>query len=814
MSERVTVKIDRGELHLPAIALRGLVVFPNNLVHFEVGREKSVAAVEWAISNNSNVFLVAQKDMNTDDPGQDDLYGYGVVAEVKQVLRVSDDLVKVLVEGKFRAKLLSLDADGKYLVAAIRPAPVRGLKSETTVEVEAIVRSLKNAFDEYIALNPRLPKDVVFTIASNDDPAFLSEYIPANLLFKYEDKQTVMNESTLAGRLEKLLSMLQRECQVMRIEKEIQDKVNDSMDKNQREYYLHEQLHIISDELGEGDDTHAEADEYRERIEKLTLGEEARTKLLKECERLAKMQGSNQEATVIRTYLDTCLDLPWDKRTEDNLNIQRAAQILDKDHYGLKKVKDRILEILAVRKLAPDVKGQIICLVGPPGVGKTSIARSIAACLGRKYVRMSLGGVRDEAEIRGHRRTYIGAMPGKIINAMITAQSQNPLILLDEIDKLASDFRGDPASALLEALDPEQNNTFKDHFLDIPYDLSEVLFITTANDMSTIPGPLLDRMEVIELPSYTRVEKYNIARRHLLPKQLKNCGLEGHVTMNQSALYGLIDGYTREAGVRSLERGITDVLRKCARKIASGEAENITVTGAMLEDLLGPRRNKPEFLNRTDAVGIANGLAWTSVGGETLPIEVQVMENGSGKIELTGSLGDVMKESAKLAVTYARVHAAEYGIDVDKLKNCDIHIHAPEGAIPKDGPSAGVTLTTALISSLSGLPVRGDVAMTGEITLHGNVLPIGGLKEKSMAAYREGMKTVLIPKANESDLYDVDGEVKKAIRFLPMSNVAQVLSIALLKPKAVSSAKRKEAVRKNSAVVQEPAATKPAAIRQ
>ncbi len=813
MSERVTVKIDRGELHLPTIALRGLVVFPNNLVHFEVGREKSIAAVEWAIGNNSNVFLVAQKDMNTDEPGQEELFAYGVVAEVKQVLRVSDDLVKVLVEGKYRAKMLALDGSGKFLVSTIRPAPVRGLKSDTTVEVEALVRSLKNAFDEYVSLNTRLAKDVVFTIVSNDDPAFLSEYIPANLLFKYEDKQAIMNESTLAGRLEKLLALMQRECQVMRIEKEIQDKVNDSMDKNQREYYLHEQLHIISDELGEGDDTQAEADEYREKIEKLHLGEEAHTKLLKEVDRLAKMQGSNQEATVIRTYLDTCLDLPWDKHTEDNLNIQRAAQILDRDHYGLKKVKDRILEILAVRKLAPDVKGQIICLVGPPGVGKTSIAHSIAECLGRKYVRMSLGGVRDEAEIRGHRRTYIGAMPGKIINAMITAQSQNPLILLDEIDKLASDFRGDPASALLEALDPEQNNTFKDHFLDIPYDLSEVLFITTANDMSTIPGPLLDRMEVIELPSYTRIEKYNIARRHLLPKQLKNCGLEGRVTMNQSALYGLIDGYTREAGVRNLERSITEVLRKCARTIASGEAENIQVTGSMLEDLLGPRRNKPEFLNRTDAVGIANGLAWTSVGGETLPIEVQIMGNGTGKIELTGSLGDVMKESAKLAVTYARVHAAEYGIDAEKLKNSDIHIHAPEGAIPKDGPSAGVTLTTALVSCLSGLPVRGDIAMTGEITLHGNVLPIGGLKEKSMAAYREGMKTVLIPQANESDLYDVDQEVKKAIRFLPMANVAQVLEIALIKPNAKHTAPKAARNSRKDAVAKVPAAA-PAAVCQ
>ena len=789
MSEKVTIKAERRELHLPAIALRGLVVFPNNLVHFEVGREKSIAAVEWAMANNSNVFLVAQKEMELSDPTQEDLFAYGVVAEVKQVLRVSDDLVKVLVEGKYRAKLTDLDTTGDFLLASVRPAPVRVGKTEDAVETEALLRALKSSFDEYLGMNPRLAKDVVFTIVSSTDPEFLSEYMPANLLFRYEDKQAVMNENTLAGRLQRLVEMLRRECQVMKIEKEIADKVNESMDKNQRDYYLHEQLHVISDELGEGDDTHAEADEYRRKITALHLAEDSEKKLLKEVDRLSKMQGSNQEATVIRTYLDTCLDLPWNSYTEDDLDINRAQQILDRDHYGLKKVKDRILETLAVRKLAPDVKAQIICLVGPPGVGKTSIARSIAESLGRKYVRISLGGVRDEAEIRGHRRTYIGAMPGKIISAMITAKSSNPLMLLDEIDKLAGDFRGDPAAALLEALDPEQNSTFNDHFLDIPFDLSHVLFITTANDLGSIPGPLRDRMDVIELPSYTRVEKYNIARKHLLPKQLKACGLTGKVTLSQSALYGIIDGYTREAGGRNLERTITSVLRKCARKIASGEAETVSVTGSMLEDLLGPRFVKPDFLNRTNAVGIANGLAWTSVGGETLPIEVQVIDNGSGKITVTGSLGDVMKESAQLAVTWVRVHALEYGIDPERLKKCDLHIHAPEGAVPKDGPSAGVTLTTALVSCLSGLPVRGDVAMTGEITLHGTVLPIGGLREKSMAAYREGMKTVLIPKDNEPDLYEVDDEVKKNLTFLPMQNLTQVLNAALLKPTSAKKAK-------------------------
>ena len=787
MSEKVTVRVERNILHLPAIALRGLVVFPNNLLHFEVGREKSIAAVEWAVSNHSNVFLIAQKDMKADDPAADGLYHYGVVAEIKQVMRVSDDLVRILVEGKYRAKLTQIDTDGSFLLTSVRPTPVRPVKPEEEAEADALLRNVKKSFDELLNLNPRIGKDVVFAVNSNNDPAFLCEYIPANLLFRFEDKQAVLEEGTLIGRLRLLVERMHRERRMLEIDKEIAQKVDEAMDKNQRDYYLHEQMHMISEELGEDDDTTAEAEEYRRRITELHLDADREKKLLKEVDRLSKMQSSNQEGTVIRTYLDTCLELPWNTFTEDDLDIAKAQRILDRDHYGLKKVKDRILEVLAVRKLAPDVKGQIICLVGPPGVGKTSIARSIAESLGRKYVRLSLGGVRDEAEIRGHRRTYIGAMPGKIISAMITAKSSNPLMLLDEIDKLAGDFRGDPAAALLEALDPEQNAAFNDHFIDMPFDLSHVLFITTANDLSAIPGPLRDRMDVIELPSYTRVEKYNIAKKHLVPKQLEACGLSGKVTFSQSALYGIIDGYTREAGVRNLERTITSVLRKCARQIASGEAETVSVTGTTLEKLLGPRIVKPDFLNRTNAIGIANGLAWTSIGGETLPIEVQVIDNGSGKITVTGSLGDVMKESAQLAITYARVHAAEYGIDPERLKKCDLHIHAPEGAVPKDGPSAGVTLTTALISCLSGIPVRGDVAMTGEITLHGNVLPIGGLREKSMAAYREGMETVLIPKDNVSDLYEVDDEVKKNLEFLPMSNLSQVLNAALLKPKAAAT---------------------------
>ena len=781
MSEKVKVKITRNVSVLPAIALRGLVVFPNNIVHFEVGRAKSIAAIEAAMHANSSVFLVAQKEMDVEEPTMPDLYGYGVIAEIKQVLRVSDDLVKVLVEGKTRASLLELN-DGDFLQASVRPVPVRGIGADKRTQTEALVRSLKDCFEEYLSYSPQISKDIIYNIVSSDSPLFLSEYMPANLLLKYEDKQTILNESSLLSRLEKLLMLLRQECQVLEIERDLDDKVNASLDKGQREYYLREQMHIISEELGDSEDTRAEADTYRQKIAALKLDDESTEKLLKECDRLARMQSNSAESGVIRSYLDTCLGLPWHITTEDDLDQAHARRVLDREHYGLQKVKERILELLAVRKLNTEVKGQIVCLVGPPGVGKTSIAHSIADCMGRKFARMSLGGVHDEAEIRGHRRTYIGAMPGRIISAINSAKSSNPVILLDEIDKLAGDYKGDPSSALLEVLDPEQNRTFKDNYLDIPFDLSEVLFITTANDASTIPGPLYDRMDVIELPSYTRTEKFNIAKRHLLPKQLKNNGLDGKVTMTSGAIYEIIDGYTREAGVRNLERTITSVLRKCAQKIAAGETEKISVSGTMVKSLLGPEKVKPTFISRTDSVGIANGLAWTSVGGEMLPVEVAVIPNGTGKIEITGSLGDVMKESAQLAVTYARVHAEEYGIAPDRFKNTDLHIHAPEGAVPKDGPSAGVTLTTALVSALSGIPVRHDLAMTGEITLHGNVLPIGGLKEKSMAAFREGISTVLIPKENATDLYEVDAEVKEKIHFIPVERLSQVLKHALIMP--------------------------------
>lgn len=785
MAEKVKVKLKSGTdiVRLPAIALRGLVVFPSNVIHFEVGRKKSIAAIEWAMANGNSVFLVTQKDMDVDSPEFDDLYSYGVVAEVKQLLRVSEDLVKVIVEGRYRAKLITMESSGKFLLAGTKSAPVRPVRAQDSPRAEALLRSIKEAFDKYMALNPRLPKDVVYSILTNENAMFLSEYIPANLLFKYADKQEVLSTSSLMDRLEKILELIRKENEILSIEKDIHEKVSDQMDKNQRDYYLREQMRAIAGELDEGDDTLGEAEKYKAKILELKLGGEAEEKLLKEAERLSRMQGSSQEAAVIRTYLDTCIELPWHTETVDNLNINKAEAALDKDHYGMKKVKERILEILSVRKLAPEVKGQIICLVGPPGVGKTSVAKSIANTMGKEYARMSLGGVRDEAEIRGHRRTYIGAMPGKIINAISTAKTKNPLILLDEIDKLASDFRGDPAAALLEALDPEQNKTFRDHYLDIPFDLSDVLFITTANDISTIPRPLLDRMDLIELPSYTRVEKFHIAKKHLLPKQLVKNGLKGKVKITDAALYAIIDYYTREAGVRNLERVITEVLRKCAKTIAAGEKEQINVGVQSLEDLLGPKRVKPSFYNKENVTGIANGLAWTSVGGDVLPIEVQVIANGSGKLELTGSLGDVMKESARLAITYARAHAAEFGIEPTIFKDADIHIHAPEGAVPKDGPSAGITLATALISKLSGRPIRSDVAMTGEITLHGLVLPIGGLKEKSMAAYREGMSIVLIPKDNVSDLYEVDDEVKENLTFIPVSNLEEAFKVSLLPDK-------------------------------
>lgn len=794
MSERVKIILDKNAdiLRLPAIALRGLVVFPGNIIHFEVGRKKSIAAIEWAMSNNNAVFLTAQQDMDVEDPGFKDLYAYGVVAEVKQVLRVSDELVKVLVEGKYRAKLLTLDSSGRFLLASTKAAALRGTKSVDSARVEALVRSVKEAFEEYLSLNPRLSKDVVYTIITNEDAALLCDYIPANLLLKYTDKQALLNEGTVSGRLEKLLEILRRETKILHIEKDIQSKVNEQMDKNQRDYYLREQMRAISNELDDFDDTREEAEEYKAKIEKTKLPEEAREKLLKEADRMFKMQGNSQEASVIRTYLDTCLDLPWDTRTEDNLDVNKAAALLDKEHYGLKKVKERILEILAVRKLAPEVKGQIICLVGPPGVGKTSIARSIAECLGRKYARMSLGGVRDEAEIRGHRKTYIGAMPGRIIQAIKQAGTRNPVIVLDEVDKLGSDFRGDPSSALLEVLDPEQNHTFSDHYLNVPFDLSKVMFLCTANHLETIPAPLRDRMEVISLPGYTMQEKVEIAKRHLLPKKVTENGLrEGDVIMDDTALTAVIRGYTREAGLRNLERELGSICRKLARQRAEGKKGSFTVDSAMVEKLLGAPRFIEDEKDKRLMPGMALGLAWTPAGGEVLTIECACMK-GKGNLQLTGQLGDVMKESARIAMSYIRSRADSLGIDADFSDTQDIHIHVPAGAVPKDGPSAGVTLTSALISTLSGRIVRADTCMTGEITLQGRVLPVGGIKEKILAGVARGLKHVIIPSQNVKDLEEVPKELLKKIKVHPAHTYDDVLALAF-EPVKKTAARAKKA---------------------
>ena len=779
MSEKVTVKVERSVLHLPAIALRGLVVFPNNLLHFEVGREKSIAAVEWAVSNNSDVFLVAQKEMKVEEPKSADLYTYGVVAEVKQVMRVSDDLVRILVEGKYRAKLSEMEDDGSFLLATVRPAPVKMAKPEEMPEADVLVRNVKKSFDELLALNPHIGKDVVFAITTSTDPAFLSEYIPANLLFRFEDKQAILDEGTLMGRLRLLIEKMHRERRMLEIDKEIAQKVDEAMDKNQRDYYLHEQLHMISEELGEDDDTTAEAEEYRRKITALHLDEEREKKLLKEVDRLSKMQSSNQEGTVIRTYLDTCLDLPWNTFTEDDLDIAKAQRVLDRDHYGLKKVKDRILEVLAVRKLAPDVKGQIICLVGPPGVGKTSIARSIAESLNRKYVRLSLGGVRDEAEIRGHRRTYIGAMPGRIIQTIKRCGSSNPVIILDEVDKVTVSNHGDPSSALLEVLDPEQNTTFHDNYLDTEYDLSKVLFIATANNIGNINPALRDRMEMINIPGYILEEKVRIGLDHLLPKQMTAHGIpEGQLVLTPEVVEQVIAGYTRESGVRSLDKHLAKIARYRAKQIAFEEAYTPELTQADVEKILGIPKFLREEYEVGDMVGVVTGLAWTEVGGDILYIE-SVLTPGKGKVSLTGNLGEVMKESATIAHEWTMAHYEELGIDPKLFETNDINIHVPEGAIPKDGPSAGITMVTSIVSSYTGRKVKERIAMTGETTLRGRVMPVGGVKEKILAAKRAGITELILSEENRKDIAEIKPEYIAGLTFHYVKTNEEVLQLAL-----------------------------------
>lgn len=781
---------------MPVLPLRGLVIFPGMLIHFDVGREKSINAIYNAMGSDQHIFVVAQKDPAVDIPQIDDIFEVGVVAKIVQLVKQPENMIRVVIEGQYRAQICEFSDNGEFVEAAVEP--LKYLKDKNTAMSVALVRSVKAVFEEYLRFMPKMPSDIMFKLQNAKNADEFSDFIASNIQTGFEQKQRILSTKNVTERLEFILELLTNEVYLLKIERELTDKARAKIDESQREYMLREQLQIIKGELGEditGDD---EVREYEERIRELNLSEEVEKILLKECAKLDKTPFMSQEAAVIRTYLDTCLELPWNVYSEDNIDLKKVAESLDKNHYGLKKVKERFLEYLAVKKNAPDMKGQIICLLGPPGVGKTSIAKSVAEAIGRKYARVALGGVRDEAEIRGHRRTYVGSMPGRVINAIKQAGTMNPLIVLDEIDKLASDYKGDPTSALLEVLDSEQNNTFTDHYIDLPFDLSDVMFVTTANDYSTIPAPLRDRMEVIELPSYTLVEKINIAKKHLIPKQLKNCGLSAKdFKFTPKAIEMIINNYTKEAGVRNLERTIAAVMRKSVYKKLTENTEKITVSNKDLEELLGPVKYSDSEKSNKDEVGYVNGLAWTSVGGELLPIEIAVMQ-GTGKIELTGSLGDVMKESARTAVTCIRSHAEELGIDPMFYSAKDIHIHAPEGAVPKDGPSAGITMATALYSALSGKKVKHEVAMTGEITLRGKVLPIGGLNEKSMAAYKNGIKTVIIPKENTRDLSEIDEEVKDNVNFIPVSDIKEVLAVAVLEKTQKTKPSKKKSLKPNA----------------
>ena len=767
---------------MPTVALRGLVVFPGMGVTFDVGRTRSLQAIKAAMADDQQIFLVAQKDVRDDEPDIDRLFKIGTVAKISHILRLpNSDTVRVSVDGLSRASLVDMLQSEPYLITdvKIRREPV--IRPDDKDYATALVRQTKDYFEDYAEVVPQMPAEIILDVLEKNDPGELADYIGSNIMLEYKKRQQILNEINPLKRLEKVCCMLANEGDLMKIENEINQRVQENIDKSQREYYLNEQMKVISEELNDGLSPQAECDEFREKIKALGLDEKSENKLLKECARLEKMSSTSPEATVIRVYLETCLELPWHKYSTDKLDLDHARKVLDRDHYGLEKVKERIIEALAVRKLSDGCYGQTLCLVGPPGVGKTSIAKSIASAMGRSFARISLGGTSDEAEIRGHRKTYIGAMPGRIINAVKQAGTQNPIILLDEVDKLGSDYKGDPSSALLEVLDGEQNSTFVDRYIELEFDLSKVMFITTANDISTVPKPLLDRMEIIELAGYTNEEKFNIAKKHLVPKQAKLHGLNGRTfKINDKALYALIDGYTREAGVRKLEQKIAALCRKAAAEIVGGEAKSLTVKETNLEKLLGPKKYLPLSLDGEAEIGVVNGLAWTSVGGEMLQVEAAVFD-GTGKVELTGSLGDVMKESAMAAVSFIRSKADKYGVDHKFYKEKDIHIHVPEGAVPKDGPSAGVTMATALLSALTDAPVNQFVAMTGEISLRGRVLPIGGLREKTMAAYRMGIKTVIIPQKNVPDLAEIDEKVRSAIKFVPVTELDEVFDVALIK---------------------------------
>ena len=775
---------------MPTVALRGLVVFPGMFLHFDVGREKSINALKKAMDTDQEIFLVTQKDISVDDPDYTELYEIGVVASVKQVLKLpgKSGNVRVAVEGLYRARLVQgiESVNGNFLKTMIFPIKQQGIRAEKQDYAKALVRHTKDIFADYSDCAPQMPADLMTGVMQKNEPGELADYIAGNIMLEYEDRQRILEILNPLKRLEEMCVLLASEGNLLSIEAEINEKVQEQIDKNQREYYLREQMKVISTELCGGTSQEEELDIFREKIFNLKASDEVKEKLFKECDRLEKYSPQSPEAAVSRNYIESCLALPWGVYGKENSDIKKSRKILEADHYGLKKVKERILEYLAVRTLAPDITGQIICLAGPPGVGKTSVARSVARATGREYVRISLGGVRDEAEIRGHRKTYIGSMPGRIINALQQAKTSNPLILLDEVDKLSADYKGDPTSALLEVLDPEQNFAFRDHYIELPFDLSKVMFLTTANVLSNIPEPLRDRMEIIELGSYTFEEKFNIAKKHLIPKQVKRHGLSSkQIRITDKALNLIIEGYTKEAGVRLLEQQIASVCRKAAMKIAEQSEEKVAVKPENTEELLGSRKFKNDAVIKENEVGVVNGLAWTAVGGDMLEIEAAVLD-GTGKLELTGSLGDVMQESAKAAVSYIRSKSADLPVSCTFYKDKDIHIHVPEGATPKDGPSAGVTIATALVSALSNRKVRKDVAMTGEITLRGRVLPIGGLKEKSMAAYKAGIKTVIIPYDNIPDLDEVDPKVKQAVSFVPVKTVEAVWDTALEKEKNAS----------------------------
>ena len=784
------MKVSYG-ISMPVMALRGISVFPQMVYSFDVGREKSIRALDEAMNGDQNMILLMQKDVSVDDPGPDDLFEIGVVVHIRQILKMPGDVVRILVEGLSRIRMTEFTQESPSLEGVCEKLDDEKYRT-TAPKVEALLRVAYQLYGSYCDLLPKGNADALLRLMTSDDPAFVSDFLGQNCGFRFDDKQRCLEILHPVKRLETALKILSSEIEIMKIENDIADKVQEAMNKNQRDYYLREQLKVIHQELGEEDEDQ-EIDDYRQKILALHLEQDTEERLLKELSRLEKQPLGSSEAAVMRNYLDTVLELPWNEETKDTVNIEAARRMLDEDHYGLYTVKKRVLELLAVRKLAPDISGQIICLVGPPGVGKTSIATSIARCLGRKMARISLGGVHDEAEIRGHRKTYIGSMPGRIIAGMKSAGSKNPVLLLDEIDKLGNDYRGDPASALLEVLDGEQNKTFRDNYLEVPFDLSRVLFITTANTTSTIPAALLDRMEVIELSSYTDEEKVMIAKHHLLPKEMEKVGLKkGQLTVYDNAWREIIDGYTRESGVRHLQREIATICRKAALKFAESEdAKRVTITASRVEEYLGVRKYLKDTMPERDQVGLVTGLAWTSVGGVTLEVEVNVVE-GTGKLVMTGSLGDVMKESVSAAMSYIRSRAACYHIPADFYKTKDIHVHFPEGAVPKDGPSAGITICTALVSALTGAPVRRDIAMTGEISIRGRVMAIGGLKEKTMAALRHGLKTVIIPEDNVKDLEEIDQTVRSRLNFIPVKDADTVISTALDFSKAPKTENRME----------------------